>query len=313
VLKNRNFLLRRLLFANNINIISHIISPTSIPGEYKDIRSIGWIPDFQHKLLPEFNSPAVCTVRDKLNNLLFSKCSTVVVSSNSAKAHAMKFYNFVHEKIHVLQFAVNTLPVSDLVSNSELQEKFNYSGRFLYLPNQYWAHKNHRIVIDAINSLRKQGKRVLVISTGITNDYRHPELFNSIQSYVKELGVGDQYRILGPIPYRFVHSFMVNCVSIINPSNFEGWSTTVEEGKALGKMLILSKIDVHLEQNPPRCIYFDQSNAEELAQAMWNTWDSFDPEVEKKEMEEAKLVSKDRVKQFGQRFQKIALGDMIID
>jgi hypothetical protein len=106
---------------------------------------------------------------------------------------------------------------------------------------------------------------------------------------------------------------MVNCVSIINPSNFEGWSTTVEEGKALGKMLILSKIDVHLEQNPPRCIYFDQSNAEELAQAMWNTWDSFDPEVEKKEMEEAKLVSKDRVKQFGQRFQKIALGDMIID
>jgi glycosyltransferase involved in cell wall biosynthesis len=54
----------------------------------------------------------------------------------------------------------------------------------------------------------------------------------------------------------------------LQPSLFEGWSTTVEEAKSLGKKLLLSDIAVHREQNPPESVFFDPKNSEELAAKM---------------------------------------------
>ncbi len=41
---------------------------------------------------------------------------------------------------------------------------------------------------------------------------------------------------------------LAHAVAVINPSRFEGWSSSVEEAKALGKPLIVSDIPVHREQ-----------------------------------------------------------------
>ena len=304
---NENFLLRQLLLSNEIEVLSHILAPVYYPGKHNRFSSIAWIPDFQHKYLPEFNSPSECSTRYNHYNFLLSNCSHVVVSSNSAKKDALKYYKADPKKLRVLQFVADAKP-NEVHSIAELQAKYNFSGNFLFLPNQYWAHKNHGIVIDAIHVLKKQGKRLLVISTGITNDHRNPGYFESLQSRVKELGISDQYLILGSLPYRYIQSFLVHSVAIINPSKFEGWSTTVEEAKTLGKMLILSKIDVHIEQNPARCIYFDNTNEVELAEVMWNVWDSFDPDVENMEMEKTSTLLPNRMRQYGELYEKIVLG-----
>jgi hypothetical protein len=41
---------------------------------------------------------------------------------------------------------------------------------------------------------------------------------------------------------------MSQSIAVIQPSLFEGWSTVVEDAKALGKRAIISDINVHLEQ-----------------------------------------------------------------
>jgi hypothetical protein len=41
---------------------------------------------------------------------------------------------------------------------------------------------------------------------------------------------------------------MHHAIAVLNPSLFEGWSTTVEEAKAQGKQMILSSLPVHMEQ-----------------------------------------------------------------
>ncbi len=51
----------------------------------------------------------------------------------------------------------------------------------------------------------------------------------------------------------------------INPSLFEGWSTTVEEAKAIGAPMILSNLAVHREQAGERAIYFDPHDPADLA------------------------------------------------
>jgi hypothetical protein len=51
----------------------------------------------------------------------------------------------------------------------------------------------------------------------------------------------------------------------VQPSKSEGWSTVVEDARGLGKRILLSDIDVHREQDPPRAGYFRPDDAKELA------------------------------------------------
>ena len=61
-------------------------------------------------------------------------------------------------------------------------------------------------------------------------------------------------------------------MAVLNPSRFEGWSSTVEEAKSIGKPVILFRIGVHIEQNPPNGRYFDPDDAEGLASIMADLW-----------------------------------------
>ena len=100
---------------------------------------------------------------------------------------------------------------------------------------------------------------------------------------------------------------MRNCISIINPSLFEGWSSTVEEAKSLGKNTILSDLNVHREQNPSGAIYFDPHNPEDLAEILKEKWLNCksEPDYELEKIAEQKM--QERIIQFGEAYQKIAL------
>ena len=52
---------------------------------------------------------------------------------------------------------------------------------------------------------------------------------------------------------------------IIQPSFFEGWSTSIEDSKALGRPLVCSDIPVHREQVPDALGFFDPMKPEILA------------------------------------------------
>ncbi len=49
---------------------------------------------------------------------------------------------------------------------------------------------------------------------------------------------------------------MQNSLAIIQPSSFEGWSTVVEDAKALNQNIIVSDIAVHREQLPGHSYFF---------------------------------------------------------
>ena len=84
--------------------------------------------------------------------------------------------------------------------------------------------------------------------------------------------MSDNIIILGKVSYSVVRQHLIDSICVINPSVFEGWSTTVEEAKAFGKIVVLSNIPVHFEQNPNFSFYFDPSDAEELSSILLRLW-----------------------------------------
>ena len=57
---------------------------------------------------------------------------------------------------------------------------------------------------------------------------------------------------------------MQESIAIIQPSLFEGWSTVVEDAKAIDKLVIVSDILLHREQIELNCLFFDPHSASSL-------------------------------------------------
>jgi hypothetical protein len=75
---------------------------------------------------------------------------------------------------------------------------------------------------------------------------------------------------------------MYHSLAVINPSKFEGRSSTVEQAKSLGKKIILSDIKIHKEQSPKYAKYFKADDFKRLSSILMiesNNVDNFNPNI----------------------------------
>ena len=84
-------------------------------------------------------------------------------------------------------------------------------------------------------------------------------------AYCEQQRLHGRFLPLGVVPYADTQALMAHSRAVINPSRFEGWSTTVEEAKTMGKTLLLSDIPVHREQSPKLGRFFGADDAPALA------------------------------------------------
>ncbi|KKP40261.1 MAG: group 1 glycosyl transferase [Candidatus Peregrinibacteria bacterium GW2011_GWC2_33_13] len=301
----KNIILDWYYKSKNIQIFSHL-SNFSIDT---NLKKIGWIPDFQHIHMPEIFSEEELQVRNHQFKLSIEKSNIVLLSSYSAFDDFKTFAPKFESKVRILPFV--SMPNSNFFnSNTEIgniiekKYKINSKNKFFYLPNQFWKHKNHKVVFEAVKILKDKDIDVKLICTGLMNDYRGNNHINSLIDFIKINNLSSNILILGLVDIEEVHFFMRNCISLINPSLFEGWSSTVEEAKSIGKNLILSNIAVHKEQNPPVAKYFATDNPYELAILMEENWNKYtygpDYDLEK----QAKINLKTRIESFVKTYEE---------
>ncbi len=95
----------------------------------------------------------------------------------------------------------------------------------------------------------------------------------------QELGLGHRARFLGFIPRRDQLGLLTGAVAVIQPSLCEGWSTTVEDAKSLGRRVLASDIAVHREQLGKTADFFGGEDAAALA-ALLRRYALEDPAVQ---------------------------------
>jgi len=230
--------------------------------------AIAWFPDFQHRLLPHLFSRGAYWRRDLGFRVQIASGRHIMVSSASALADLKRFYPGLKNGVSVVRFATEP-PSSLLATNpSDVIAGYKLPPRYFYLPNQFWRHKNHRVVVAALDLLKRRGLDVVVAASGNTQDAREPDLFERTMKEVRSRGLDANFRHLGMIPLDHVYALLRASIALINPSECEGWSTTVEEAKSFGVPMILSDIDVHREQTEGRARYFGIRDAAALAGQM---------------------------------------------
>lgn len=262
-----NFLLENILKKYDIQILSH----TSIT-KFKNIKTINWIPDFQHIHLPQMFSKKEIENRDKSFMQIIKDSDVVVLSSFDALTDLKNFSSEYQNKARVLQFV--SQPNSryfELNENDKnnVFKKHDIKDDFFYMPNQFWKHKNHVTVFTAINELKKDGIELCVVCTGHLADYRNKTYIDEIKNFIKINNLEKNIKLLGLVEYEDVFTLIKFSKAVINPSLFEGWSSTVEECKSVEKNMILSDLDVHKEQYP-NATFFERNSVESLKNILKN-------------------------------------------
>ena len=298
----RNVVVEKVLRKYRISVLSH----SGHLGPRASIATIGWVPDFQSMHLPQFQKDRAAKAdRERRVLRICANSTKVVVSSECVRKDLAEFAPQFAGKAELLRFVAAPFAREPVTSFPELMQKYQIEEPFFLLPNQFWAHKNHRTVISALKVLRDRGQRATVLATGATQDHRTPEYFGSLMEYAKECNVLEDFRVLGVVPYEDLAGLMKWTVSLINPSLFEGWSTSVEEAKTAGKAIVLSDIPVHREQNPERGIFFSPLDAEQLADALVLAKERFDKTLDLAYQERAFEEFPRRQREFACEYQRI--------
>ena len=237
-------------------------------SEVESHKRIFWIPDFQEDYLPHFFSEKEVIERKAYQLYLSEQTNPIIFSSRDALNDFQRLYPMAKNIVSVLNFAV-TNPVYNSLDIDQLKQKFQIDKPYFFSPNQFWQHKNHSIILKAI-TLLKDRKDILVVFTGKEQDYRNPLYFDGLKSFLKDNNIEDKVRFLGFIDRKEQLQLMKHSLAVIQSSLFEGWSTVVEDAKAMNQFVILSDLKVHREQLDKNVAFFDPNSPENLANCMKN-------------------------------------------
>jgi glycosyltransferase involved in cell wall biosynthesis len=293
----------RFLQSQNIRLLSH----DCWLGARSPVPALCWIPDFQHLHLPRFFTRGELRRRRLHLSLTARRAQAVLLSSQDARRDFIRLYPHQAHKAHVLHFVAQSPAEEALPDTRSVLGRYGIAEPFFHLPNQLWAHKNHVLVLAALALLAEQGRAPLVVSTGYTDDPRNPGFFRDLCARRDRAGLAERCRFLGLIPQAEAIVLMRQAVAVINPSLFEGWSTTVEEAKSLGKRLLLSDLAVHREQASERADYFPPHDPARLAALMRQILADHDPQAERAAAQRAREALPERIRRYGLGYEDLVL------
>ena len=199
------------------------LGPSQMSKFCKDVGFISNIWDLDHKKnsqFPEHNLSNIYESKEKLFKEIITRAFKIIVPHKSNKEDLMNFYKVPQDKINIQNF-IPMLPTiykekPDIVKYNEIYLKFELPNnkKIIFYPAQFWAHKNHKYIIDVANILKseKNNKYLFVFCGSKKGNY----------SYIKDLisknELTDYIKIFNFLSDDEVISLYKNCNAVVMPT-----------------------------------------------------------------------------------------------
>lgn len=201
----------------------YFTGPHSISLFLERINYVITIWDLCHRDHPEFPE-----VRDRFEfeareNFLKStlnKATSVVAESPYGRSNLIRRYSLDPEKVFHLWKTPSTKILSVDKINHEFEPreslKIPENAEFIFYPAQFWPHKNHKLIVDAVHILKASfNKEIYAVFCGSDCGNLSP-----ILNYSKSKKVDNLIRYAGFIPDEHMPHFYRKSLALIMPSLF---------------------------------------------------------------------------------------------
>lgn len=250
---------------NNFDFVI-FLGPSWLITQCDEHNFISTIYDINFKLenyFPEYQSKLTFTIKNEIVNRSVNHGFKILVDTMKSKRELIQYYNCPEKKI-IIQPFIPLLPT--LEKNIEIENEskiiFNLGlegKKFLFYPAQFWSHKNHKYIVDAIEILSKKDKNIKIVFCGTNKNN-----LDYIKKSIKEKNLENYFFILDFISNQEMIALYKNCIALVMPTYVARSTLPLYEAFYFKKIVLYSK-DILDEELEKLVTTIDLNNPEDLS------------------------------------------------
>ncbi len=218
--------------------------------------------DLQHRLqpfFPEVSDDGKWDYRERWLSTVLRRAAMVVTGTAVGQEEIERFYGVPPTRIRVIPHPTPTF--IDRVQTDDVHP--GVDGQYLFYPAQFWPHKNHANLLEALRLLRADGLNLSLALTGSDKGN-----LSHVRSLAKEMGMESAVHMLGFVSeaqlvslYR--HAAALTYVTFFGPENLPPL-----EAFAAGCPVIASDVAGAREQLGEAALLVDPRSPPQIAAAV---------------------------------------------
>lgn len=250
--------MEQALVRDGVDLV-YFVGHTSKGLALQTLPMISTLWDACHLDMPEF--PEVrdfneFLMREEYLSAALPQSVAVVVDSRELADKVTRRYGLDRRRLVVMPFSPNAY-----LEDAQADPAPGARQDYLFYPAQFWAHKNHVRVVEAVRILRDRGVEQKVVFCGKDNGN-----LAYIQGLTRELGVADLVTFLGFVPGERLRQLYLESRAVVFASYFGPTNLPPLEAWKLERPLICAReLAAHAGA---AAMLFDTGSAGSLADAI---------------------------------------------
>lgn len=243
----------------------YFVTPTTRPNMLQRLNFIATVWDLCHRDTPEFpevRESAVFRAREHHYRTTLPQAFAIVTDSAELATATSHRYGIDAMRLVPMPFApAPFLTAATSAGKSAVLGKYGLEEGYYFYPAQFWAHKNHIRILQALLLIRGGGQKLRVVFAGSDQGNR-----SHVEKFVEVNALRDQVRLLGFVPGEDMRGLYEGSQAVVMPTYFGPTNIPPLEAWLIGKPLIYSA--QFKEQAGEAALCVDPDDTQRLARAM---------------------------------------------
>jgi glycosyltransferase involved in cell wall biosynthesis len=223
--------------------------------------------DLQHRLqpfFPEVSANGTWEHRESYYTQMLERAVFVVVGTQVGKNEVQMFYGVPDERIKIIPHPTPAFALDNTPATANALASYKLPGDFVFYPAQFWSHKNHVVILRAVQHLKAKDKlRLPVVFTGSDQgNEKH------VRAMVDQLQLTGQVFFLGHVSRETLKALYQNALALCYVSFFGPENLPPLEAFGLGCPVVAANVPGAKEQLGDAAILVDPANEIEIAHAL---------------------------------------------
>jgi glycosyltransferase involved in cell wall biosynthesis len=240
-----------------------------------NVPSIVSIHDLMHRYerrFPEVSADGEFESREFRYSNICRFTEGILVDSELGKKHVNESYGLSLEKIHALPYIPPryVLEAQELTpqAKKEFESKYRLPENYIFYPAQFWLHKNHRRLMEAVCQVKQEYPDISLLLAGSLEKNG----YEMVCKLVDELGLQKNMVFMGYVPDEDIPEFYRRARALVMPTFFGPTNIPPLEAFVLGCPVAISGTYGMREQSGDAAIYFNPESVEEIADCVRRLW-----------------------------------------
>ncbi len=218
------------------------------------------------KRFPESASGWNYFCKDRMNRYNCRWSEGILVDSELGRRQMIESYGIEENRVHSLPFIAPTYIRSRAVRPG-FEERYRLPAKFIFYPAQFWWHKNHLALIEAVAFLKAELPDLkLVLSGGRQNAY------DAVIRTVQSLLLDNDIVFSGYVPDEDMPEFYRRARAMVMPTYYGPTNIPPLEAFTAGCPVAISGIYGMPEQAGGAALHFNPDSVPEIADCIRRLW-----------------------------------------